>query len=62
MAMTGFRRVSSNLGLLESAPPEEIVGRMRIWLGLCKSPPTESGECEYLRLTERQSNAFDVRY
>jgi hypothetical protein len=27
MAMTGFRRVSSNLGLLESAPPEEIVGR-----------------------------------
>jgi len=42
--------------------PEEIVGRMRIWLGLCKSPATESGECEYLPLRERQSNAFDVRY
>lgn len=27
MAMTGLRRVSLNLGLLEAAPPEEIVGR-----------------------------------
>ena len=42
--------------------PEEIVGRMRIWLGLCAGPANVSGECEYLPMAERQSNAFDVRY
>ena len=42
--------------------PEEIVGRMRIWLSLCKPSTTESTDCTALSLEQRQSNAFDVRY
>lgn len=41
--------------------PEEIVGRMRIWLALCARSAADS-DCESLPMAERQSNAFDVRY
>ncbi len=39
MAMTGVRRVSLNLGLLEAAPPEEIAGRKARRLLRRLSPP-----------------------
>src|SRR5215207_11200167 len=42
--------------------PEEIVGRMRIWLALCARNGTNTDDCVSLPLTQRQSNAFDVRY
>lgn len=44
--------------------PEEIVGRMRIWFALahCASPTAPVEQCVSLPMTERQSNAFDVRF
>ena len=42
--------------------PDEIVGRMRIWLALCTRNVPNSADCGPLPLVERESNAFDVRY
>ena len=42
--------------------PDEIVGRMRIWLSLCARNVPNSDDCGALPLVERESNAFDVRY
>ena len=42
--------------------PEDIIGRMRIWLALCARPAATWTDCESLPMEEVQSNAFEVRY
>lgn len=42
--------------------PQDLVGLMRIRLGLCRRPAADSDYCESLPAAERESNAFLVSY